>query len=297
MTSNSTASGTRARIASVACCSHSPASGPIACAPVRRSPSETSVRKPGLRVVGARVRRGARHLGQRHGRAEGALALAHGRGLRVGEDDARHRAVVRLRARAQDVRRDDAALVLADVGQRPHAGDVADRPQAVPERESCVDGQPVRLRPRRRPSRARALRPAGAGPWPRAGGRRAAPSRRRTRARSPRRRGGPRSRAARSAARCRLRPAPRRPPRRARAARAAARGRAPSTSATEAPNRASACAISTPTGPPPSTSSRRGTSVTAVASRFVHTPSSSRSPGIGGITGSEPVASTMCSAV
>ena len=31
-----------------------------------------------------------------------------------------------------------------------------------------------------------------------------------------------------------------------------------------------------------------------VASRFVQTPSSSRRPGIGGITGSEPVAITMC---
>ena len=47
--------------------------------------------------------------------------------------------------------------------------------------------------------------------------------------------------------------------------------------------RCSACAISTPTGPPPSTSSRRGTSFSPVASRFVQTPSSSRSPGIGGI--------------
>ena len=55
----------------------------------------------------------------------------------------------------------------------------------------------------------------------------------------------------------------------------------PSTSATEAPMRRTACAISTPTGPPPSTSSRRGTSVSAVTSRFVQTPSSSRKPGDG----------------
>ena len=72
---------------------------------------------------------------------------------------------------------------------------------------------------------------------------------------------------------------------------------APSTSATEPPMRATACAISTPTGPPPSTSSRSGTSFRPVASRLVHTPSSSRSPSIGGITGSEPVAITMCSVV
>jgi hypothetical protein len=46
MTSRTTSSGTRARIASVACCSHSPASGPNAYAPVSRSPSLSSVRKP-----------------------------------------------------------------------------------------------------------------------------------------------------------------------------------------------------------------------------------------------------------
>jgi len=46
MTSRSTSSGTRARMASVACCSHSPASGPSASAPVSRWPSLSSVRKP-----------------------------------------------------------------------------------------------------------------------------------------------------------------------------------------------------------------------------------------------------------
>ena len=35
----------------------------------------------------------------------------------------------------------------------------------------------------------------------------------------------------------------------------------------------------------------------AVTSRLVHTPSSSRRPGTGGMTGSEPVATTMCRAV
>ena len=70
----------------------------------------------------------------------------------------------------------------------------------------------------------------------------------------------------------------------------------PSTSATEAPMRWIACAISTPTGPPPSTTSRRGTSVSPVASRFVQTPSSSLRPGMGGITGSDPVAITTWAA-
>ncbi len=63
------------------------------------------------------------------------------------------------------------------------------------------------------------------------------------------------------------------------------------------PSRRTACAISTPTGPPPRISSRRGTAVIAVASRLVQTPSSSRSPGIGGITGSAPLARTTWSAV
>ena len=66
----------------------------------------------------------------------------------------------------------------------------------------------------------------------------------------------------------------------------------PSTRATEAPRPRTACAISTPTGPPPSTSSRRGTSLSAVTSRFVQTPSSSSRPGTGGNTGSDPVAIT-----
>ena len=70
----------------------------------------------------------------------------------------------------------------------------------------------------------------------------------------------------------------------------------PSTRATEAPSRRTAWDISTPTGPPPSTSIRRGTSVRAVTSRFVQTPSSSRRPGTGGNTGSEPVAITTCRA-
>ena len=65
----------------------------------------------------------------------------------------------------------------------------------------------------------------------------------------------------------------------------------PSTSATDAPIRCTAWDISTPTGPPPRTTILSGTSVSAVTSRFVHTPSASASPGIGGITASDPVRS------
>jgi hypothetical protein len=42
---------------------------------------------------------------------------------------------------------------------------------------------------------------------------------------------------------------------------------------------------------------RRGTAFMLVASRVLQTPSSSRSPGMGGTNGSEPVATTTCSAV
>ena len=59
----------------------------------------------------------------------------------------------------------------------------------------------------------------------------------------------------------------------------------PSTSTTSPPRRRTACAISVPTGPPPRTSIRRGTAFIPVASRLVQIPSSSRSPGIGGMNG------------
>jgi hypothetical protein len=66
---------------------------------------------------------------------------------------------------------------------------------------------------------------------------------------------------------------------------------------TDAPNRLTAWAISTPTAPPPSTSSRRGTSVSPVTSRSVQMPGSSRSPGTSGMKASAPVATTTCRAV
>ena len=69
----------------------------------------------------------------------------------------------------------------------------------------------------------------------------------------------------------------------------------PSTSTTSPPSRRTACAISVPTGPPPSTSIRRGTAFIPVASRFVQMPSTSRR--IGGMNGSAPFASTTLSAV
>ena len=71
------------------------------------------------------------------------VAGAHRRGLGVGVGDARHGVVVGLPGLAEDVRRDDVALVLADVGQRPGAGHVADRPQALTRAHVLVHRDPV----------------------------------------------------------------------------------------------------------------------------------------------------------
>ena len=64
-----------------------------------------------------------------------------------------------------------------------------------------------------------------------------------------------------------------------------------STRVTLAPRLAHACAISTPTTPPPRISSRPGTSLAVVASRFVHGRASAR-PSIGGTAAVVPVAIT-----
>ena len=74
-----------------------------------------------------------------------ASAAPDRRRLRIGEDDPRHRLVVGLARLAEDVRRDDVALVLPDVGQRPDAGDVADRPQALARAQARVDGDAARV--------------------------------------------------------------------------------------------------------------------------------------------------------
>ena len=51
---------------------------------------------------------------------------------------------MRLPHLAENVRGDDLALVFADVGQQPHAGDVADGPQALPGAQVRVDREAVR---------------------------------------------------------------------------------------------------------------------------------------------------------
>ena len=88
--------------------------------------------------VGGRLR----DLGQRGRGAERRLGGADRRGLRIGVGDARDRLVVGLAWFAEDVRRDDLALVLADVRQLPDAGDVADCPQPLATRIWASTGTP-----------------------------------------------------------------------------------------------------------------------------------------------------------
>jgi hypothetical protein len=86
----------------------------------RQEPIALGVR-PGVRL-------GLRKLRETRGAAEGAVGRSNGGRLRVGEDDPRDSVVVSLSRLAEDIRSNDLALVLTDVGQRPDAGDVADRP-------------------------------------------------------------------------------------------------------------------------------------------------------------------------
>src|SRR3954468_19324539 len=93
--------------------------------------------------VRARVGGGLRHLRQRHHGAEAAGPGAHRRCLWVRVGHAWHGLVVGLARLTQDVRGHHVALVLADVSQRPQAGDVADRPQAVRGAQVGVDRNTV----------------------------------------------------------------------------------------------------------------------------------------------------------
>ena len=89
--------------------------------------------------IRARVRLGLRQFRQSRCSAEGAVGRASGCRLRVGEDDPRDGVVVGLAWLAQDVRRDDVALVLPDVGERPDAGDITDRPQPLARAQPRID--------------------------------------------------------------------------------------------------------------------------------------------------------------
>src|SRR4051812_32833464 len=68
------------------------------------------------------------------------------------------------------------------------------------------------------------------------------------------------------------------------------RRRSPSISVTRLPSVWNACAISTPTTPPPMITSRPGIAFAVVASRFVHAPSMASRPSMGGMAGGAPPA-------
>src|SRR5205823_12504281 len=85
----------------------------------------------GMLVPRAQVGGGLGDGRQRNCRSERAVAFTHGRCLRICEDHARYRAVVGFPWLAEDVRGGDPSVVLADVCQRPDAGDIADRPDPV----------------------------------------------------------------------------------------------------------------------------------------------------------------------
>ena len=143
----------------------------------------------------------------------GRVALADRRRLRVGVNDAGHRLVVRLPRLAEDVGGDDLALVLADVGQHPQAGDVADGPQPLAGPQLRVD-RDVPARPAVTPTVSRPIRHAAGVARSRPGaGHRAARGRRRASARSPHRRAARRSPARRAQVRRRRGAAPHRAPR------------------------------------------------------------------------------------
>ena len=239
--------------------------------------------------VGPRVGGRPGHLGHGRGRAEPSLACADRGGLRVGEDDTGHGLVVGLSRLAEDVGGDDVALVLADMGERPDPGHIADRPQSLAGAQVGVDRDPVAVR-----LDADRLQAEPVDAWAPAGGDEQAVAAQLAAVvelpgRSPRPRAAPRSQCtpSTSSTPSRRRASPSASP--SGAGSRASTCSALSASATSPPRRRTAWAISTPTGPPPSTSRRRGMAFMPVASRLVQTPSSSRRPGTGGMIGSAAV--------
>jgi hypothetical protein len=93
--------------------------------------------------VGARVGGGFGHLGYRDGGGESGLGGTDRGCLRVGVDHARDGVVVGLAGFAEDAGGGDLALVFAEVGEQPHASDVADRPHSVCGAQVCVNRYPV----------------------------------------------------------------------------------------------------------------------------------------------------------
>ncbi len=179
-------------------------------------------------------------------------------------------------------------LVLADMREHRDAGHVADRPHVLRPRAAARPPRPRAGVVGRRATRARGRPRSAGGPSRRAGGRPRSSRRRRAWMRTP---GSTRSMLAPSRTRSPRRRAHRPSARPRRDGRAAAAARRRSTIVTCDPMRAKACASSHPTGPAPITISRPGTSCVVVASRFVQYSTAAR-PGMGGICGTDPVATT-----
>ncbi len=233
--------------------------------------------------VGVRVGGGLRDLGHGCGGAERSLGRADRRGLRVGVGDARHRLVV---GRVGSPRMFDATTSPSYSptwvsGQMPVTSPIAHRRSPARRcsstgmpRGSALDADGLEADP------LDARAPAGGHEQPVAAqlrGRRRAPGRTR------RRRGAPRVACipepqldAVAAQRLAERLAERR-----RLARRA-RGRRPRRARPRRRSGARPGPARRRPDPPPSTSRRRGTAFMLVASRVPQTPSSSRSPGIGG---------------
>ena len=95
--------------------------------------------EPGGLGVGVRVGGGLGHVRQRRGGAVPVLGHADRRGLRIRVGHPRDGLVVGRTPVARDVLGHHVAFVLAHVGERPDAGDVADRPQPLARAQVLVD--------------------------------------------------------------------------------------------------------------------------------------------------------------
>ena len=281
MTSNSTASGTRARIATRRLLQPLARLGPERVGAGEPLAVRDERHEPRALRVRARVGGGARHLGERDRRRQRPLGLPDRGRLRVGEHHARNGVVVRRRGRGRGCSRPPRGPGTCPCRSAARCRSRRRSPRGHPPRASARRPGFPAASARRRPCRARGRRPALAGRSPPAGDRRAARRARRTRRRTRRRRAAPAWRARRSGARSRRRRARRRAHRRAASARAGARGPCPRRAPRKRPSGGSPAPSRLRPGRRRAPAAGAGTSVSPVASRFVQTPSSSRRPGIG----------------
>jgi hypothetical protein len=95
----------------------------------RQSLAVAQKRKESVRFrIGTRVGGGLGDIFQCDRSVEARICGADGSSLRISKDDARNGVIVGLAWLAQDIRRSNFGLVLADMRQLPNAGDVAHGP-------------------------------------------------------------------------------------------------------------------------------------------------------------------------